>query len=1110
MPFRGLDIDITYSGRGELILSRFVLPVLMESVEYDRVTSFFSIRSLVAIAEGLDELWKRRGRMRLILGVHSVPSDLAEAARKSEDPSSEVVALIRQRVVDGVANIRDEMQADLLSTIAWMMKDGMLSVKVAIPVALDTEPPGLFHNKQLIFKDEAGDVIAAVGSPNETGSALGSNIEHLKVFTSWEQYRYAESEIHYFQCLWKNEREDVFVKVLDSSFADQILSAIPSEFRKGPPAFFADRHFLNDVVEVAAKMPALALVSGGHTALFPHQELAFLDALSRWPIRTMLADEVGLGKTFETGAVMRYMVDHFGVQRILILAPKAVLFQWQAELYEHFGLDAWVYDSARRAFVSSRDDVRFLQPSEPVIGRSTPRIAIVSAQLARGTRTGGHIFRNDPEMPELLIVDEAHSARVKPDLSGEERPTLMWRMLNDIVRKVPHVLFATATPMQMHWREYHALLELLGLPKNWAEPKNYHESLQLIVSDSNPDLADASLLAKLIRSSLMEYQPASVSLNEQEKVLATQLVADDWDLVSASFIVQNDWDTARHLLLKVHPARFLTIRNTRSALEQIGYSFPRRNLPGTSLVVSDRIKSFYLNVETYLSEAYFDVERALYKGRQFPIGFVKSAYQQRLASSLDACRLSLVRRRERILSVEASSLPSRVAQSGFEELSDSDIFESDEELPLEPVIGEIDTETLQSVAEAASLERSYLDGLIDSLEQILSTEPDPKILETLRLVRMHLAKGDKVLVFSRYTDTLDAVIKVFQNLDQRDTAPYAVYTGQRAAIDAGFGQKRSTRKGIREALDSGAVRVVFCSDAASEGLNLQAARVLINVDVPWNPARLEQRIGRIARLGQKAETVDVYNLWYPESVEARMYTRLMERGDLFELAVGEFPDVIGRAIRDELSARFGHDRNDADPIAELNRLKNDIQVQALRRLWDRTVPTRTLTGKFREELAAIALSGATRFGIQISDDGEEIRFEIDGVIYKMSRKPGGDDVISLTHPALKRLLCLPVSYPAPIEIMENDDGPVFFSQDKIPLDPVTFPGLLAELMADFVNVEVSKPQKLNMAENGSLKNVWEPEPSALVIPIDLECDLSDCPSESLDALIYTYLRAAPQ
>jgi hypothetical protein len=156
------------------------------------------------------------------------------------------------------------------------------------------------------------------------------------------------------------------------------------------------------------------------------------------------------------------------------------------------------------------------------------------------------------------------------------------------------------------------------------------------------------------------------------------------------------------------------------------------------------------------------------------------------------------------------------------------------------------------------------------------------------------------------------------------------------------------------------------------------------------------------------------------------------------------------------------------------------------------------------------LSGATRFGIQISDDGEEIRFEIDGVIYKMSRKPGGDDVISLTHPALKRILCLPVSYPAPIEIMENDDGPVFFSQDKIPLDPVTFPGLLAELMADFVNVEVSKPQKLNMAENGSLKNVWEPEPSALVIPIDLECDLSDCPSESLDALIYTYLRAAPQ
>src|SRR5688572_3652867 len=110
MPFRGLDVDITYSGRGELILSRFVLPVLKESSEYDRVTSFFSTTSLVAIAEGLDELWKRRGRMRLVLGVHDVPPELAEAARKSEDPSSEVVALIRQRVVEGIANIQDEMQ----------------------------------------------------------------------------------------------------------------------------------------------------------------------------------------------------------------------------------------------------------------------------------------------------------------------------------------------------------------------------------------------------------------------------------------------------------------------------------------------------------------------------------------------------------------------------------------------------------------------------------------------------------------------------------------------------------------------------------------------------------------------------------------------------------------------------------------------------------------------------------------------------------------------------------------------------------------------------------------------------------------------------------------
>ena len=85
------------------------------------------------------------------------------------------------------------------------------------------------------------------------------------------------------------------------------------------------------------------------------------------------------------------------------------------------------------------------------------------------------------------------------------------------------------------------------------------------------------------------------------------------------------------------------------------------------------------------------------------------------------------------------------------------------------------------------------------------------------------------------------------------------------------------------------VSVVFCSDAASEGLNLQAARVIINIDVPWNPARLEQRIGRIARLGQRADTVKIYNLWYPDSVESKIYTRLLQRKDLYDLAVGEYP-----------------------------------------------------------------------------------------------------------------------------------------------------------------------------------------------------------------------------
>jgi superfamily II DNA or RNA helicase len=1088
MSFRKLSLDINYTGKGEDILRSFVLPVLAEAVEYDRVTSFFTTESLVAIAEGIENLWHRKGCMRLVLGLHDVPADLVRAAQEAEDPTSQIIAQVRQRIIDGIATISDELSISRLSTIAWMMKDGLLSVKVAAPEMLESGLPGVFHNKVFIFKDENKDIVAAVGSPNETGAGLGRNFEHLTAFMSWEQPLYTNAQANFFERLWADEQEGLQVCTLDADFADQIIETIGHSRPKTAPFAIDQRKKMQELLDIAARMPALRMVAGSHTALYPHQELVFVDGLSRWPVRVMLADEVGLGKTFEAGAMISYMIAHAGVSRTLVLAPKAVVYQWQAELSEQFGLDAWVYESERKTFVSPNSEVVVLRPEEPILGARTPRISIISAQLARGTRKKGHIFEPASVLPDLLVVDEAHAARVKPDLADKERPTLMWKMLKGVVLKIPHIIFATATPMQVHWREYHALLELLGLPDDWVKPDNYRRSLDLATQSDGVELTDASLTAKLIRASLSGFSPSDLDFSSEEMALARFIETTD-DSVKAAIRTQSEWNTARMLLVKTHPARFLTMRNTRTALKAIGYTFPTRNLPPFSLDVPDDVKYFYEHVETYLSQAYFEVERALFPDRKFSIGFVKCAYQQRLASSLSACRLSLLRRRERVSQIEEGAENLVGLEQEIDELTESDVYDQ------EPVFEFADKipagANLEQAIQAAQIERVYLDDLIDIIDRTLSAQGDPKLHGTIELLHKHLDQGDKVLVFSRYTDTLSAVIQAFRADFSGKYPPYAIYTGSSTEIDLGTGSERASRTEIQKALEEGPVRVVFCSEAASEGLNLQAARVIVNVDVPWNPARLEQRIGRVARLGQASSSVDIYNLWYPESIEAKMYLRLMERADLYELAVGEFPDVVGTAIRDLLASKFGTASDDRDVVSELNELKNDKQIRALRTLWDRHVTKTTLTERFRRELASLAISAARGAGASIAQNEAVFRISQENNTVAFSVEPGRNDVISLGHPALRWLARVENRSPNIAKILSDSRGPGFFVTDNGPVDPTTVPELLhlmSEIQIDeeFSAIQVLKPQK-----DGTLSSRWLPNAQAMTVPVQLECP---CPS----------------
>lgn len=1079
--FQSLDVRIDYSGPGHEILSNFVLPVLEESVSYDRITSFFTTDSLVSIATGLDRLYAHNGSMRLVIGLHDVPADLAEAADADHALIAEVEH-VRQRLLAELSKLSDELSRDRMATLAWMMRDGFLEVRVAAVVGA---APGIFHNKAMIFRDAVGAVIAAVGSPNETSCGLGGNFEHLTVFSSWDSHRYTDAQERFFEDLWAGKLDGVSLIPLDREFASEILESLGTEqVGSATPASDAEAGLtFGDIIDAATSMPAFSLVSGNHAALYPHQERAYLDALSRWPVRVLLADEVGLGKTFEAGAIINFMTRFSGVESVVILAPRAVVGQWQGELKDHFGVDSWVYDSGRRAYLSSEGSVKPLGHGESPVGPRRPQVCIISAQFARGQ--GKHIFDESAHMPDLLVVDEAHSARVRPDLSGAVKPTLMWRMLNEITRRIPHVIFATATPMQVHWREYHALLRLLGLPLAWRKPENYERSLWLVAQDQCPSsLNEGALAAHLILSTLAEMAPSLDRLSPAETAHVAFLESAQSDTAELAERALQCWDLTRSCLVRLHPAQLLTVRNTRGSLEEVGYKFPERVLDAPALLVPPDVRTFYLDIDDYLSSSYFEVERALYPDRRFNVGFVKCGYQQRLASSLTACRLSLQRRRARLeqLTEDMAGLSELLCLTQ-EQADDPEVV--DESMPnlAPPEEGTFDP---AEVRRRARVEAQYIDGLLGRLDTILTSGPDPKLESSVGIIHQALSSGDQVLVFSRYTDTLEAVVDSF--LASGPHVGYGVFTGQRASLDIGTGVVSADRLTIRQALASGAARVIFCSDAASEGLNLQSARVLINVDVPWNPARLEQRIGRIARLGQKAPTVEVFNIWYPDSIEARMYQRLHARKELYDLAVGEFPDVIGDSIRAEMATRLGNPQVADDPFAQLNSLRNQSQVTALTRLWSRAVPSKTITSVFRESLAQLLCELARARGQECSSQDDCYYLVSNGKRMALELEPGSSEVASLQNEAVDefRSAHLPLRGDICVALVDGE-SPAALAMGPGPgglIAPTELPTLLRSMLGVSPDTPISEDNE---------QPLGLPSPEALTIPLDWECVVDPVP-----------------
>ena len=414
-----------------------------------------------------------------------------------------------------------------------------------------------------------------------------------------------------------------------------------------------------------------------------------------------------------------------------------------------------------------------------------------------------------------------------------------------------------------------------------------------------------------------------------------------------------------------NPTRLLTARNVQENLKKYPetYKIPERDLRQTPITrkdVSKNLEIFYEQLINYIDTYYERTQSELTKKR-VNLAFRKSGMKERFVSSFWSARQSI---KNRLVRLDEILIMSEQKIINLEILSNDD-YEFEDEYE-EQEYEDSKKINWTRVIEYANTEKDFLENLLDFAELRIIKEapdgkdPDPKINAIINLLSEHFKKNrefnenEPILIFSKYTDTLNKVtesVLAYFEKEYGSIPGYANYRGDKRTIRLS-GQRddyTATKQRITKSLKERKIQIVFCSSAANEGLNLQAASVMINVDVPWVPSELEQRIGRIARLGQKKPVVTVHNLWYPNGIEAEIYRRLILRQKDMWFAIGTFPEQIGDEIRNAVDNQsdFQFDKT----LERLNDLKDSAEMSVLRNLWSSDALQREPWGNiFRDAL----------------------------------------------------------------------------------------------------------------------------------------------------------------
>ena len=626
--------------------------------------------------------------------------------------------------------------------------------------------------------------------------------------------------------------------------------------------------------------PVLAV----HTSLIdplPHQITAVYEhMLPRQPLRFLLADDPGSGKTIMAGLLIKELIVRGDVHRCLVVCPGNLVEQWQDELYRRFQLP---FEIATTDKLEAARTGNWFMENHLVIARLD--------KLARDERV--QALLTAPEcFWDLVVVDEAH--KMSATFSGGEiKRTKRYRLGQLLSTRTRHFLLLTATPHNGKEEDFQLFLALL-------DPDRFEGRFRQGVH--RVDVSD--LMRRMIKEQLVKFD------------------------------------------------------GTPLFPERIAYTVPYR--------LSDLEARLYKEVTDYVREEFNRADALGDEKRAGTVGFALTMLQRRLASSPEAIYQSLRRRRERLekrlreleLMQRGAAVPVPAALSpaldpeALEDLEEAP--EEEREAVEEEVLDQATAaRTIEELrAEIATLRRlealaqevrrrgedrkwQELAGLLAEIFRDPSGQggasagpsgPEPRDGDLPRPVS---SPRQKLVIFTEHRDTLNYLAERIRTFLGRPDAVVTIH---------GHMTREERRRAQEAFLHDPGVQVLVATDAAGEGINLQRAHLMVNYDLPWNPNRIEQRFGRIHRIGQ-TETCFLWNLVAIETREGDVYYTLLRKLEEARKALGgQVFDVLGklqfegRPLRDLLieAIRYGER---PEVRARLQRVVSDaVEVERLREL----------------------------------------------------------------------------------------------------------------------------------------------------------------------------------